>query len=103
MLNRRKPMNKIGRRGRMNAKANVAGDKVIAQHGIQWCELNLPGCQGSFGLTRAHRKPRRYCDADELQKYALACFSCHKNADSHGHDYMFKTVNEAIKRREYQP
>ena len=87
----------------MNRAATVAGDKVIAQHGIQWCELNLPGCQGAYMLTRAHRKKRRYCDAEEILIYCLSCVSCHNLAESKSHQEMFEIVDAAIKRREWQP
>ena len=96
-------MNKVGRRGRMNRAANVAGDKVIAKAGIQWCELNLPGCQGAYMLTRAHRKPRRDCDAAELEIFVYSCAACHASCDSQGHEKQFEIINNAIKRRDWQP
>lgn len=60
---------------------------------------------GSFGLTRAHRKKRRYCDGDdefELTIYAMACPVCHEKAEKMSHAEMFKTINEAIEKRNHE-
>jgi len=102
MLNRRKPMNKIGRRGRMNAKANVAGDKVITAAGIDWCELHYPGiCIGrALPLQRAHRLKRRNCDAAELERYCVSCTACHLHIERLPEKEMFQIVTDAIQRRE---
>jgi len=102
---RRKPMRKVGRRGRMNRAANVAGDKVITASGIDWCEFSFPDvCIGrALPLQRVHRMKRRYCDAEELSRYAVGCNACHHHLEFLPPKEMFEIVNAAIERRNYQP
>lgn len=92
----------VGRRGRMNRRAQNVGDKAIRAAGVTSCELRLEGCTGSWALTRAHRKKRRFCDEKELAIYAVACASCHDIAESKSHEEMFDIINAAIQRRSGQ-
>jgi hypothetical protein len=55
------------------------------EHGIQSCELRLPGCTGSIFLTFAHRKKRRfYTEPEQLydrSQWRLACVNCHEQIE----------------------
>ena len=75
-------INKIGKQGKINAKANKEIDKLFDAHDIRHCEVGLPGCQGTFALTRCHRHKRYwyYGQPEKLWDYkqvVCACTSCH--------------------------
>lgn len=77
----RTPLNKIGKKGRANQKANKEIDKEAARHGITFCEAQLDGCLGSFMLQRMHSKKRRNIRGAEIIEAIYGCDHCHSIAE----------------------
>lgn len=96
---RKTAMKRAGKKTREweNVRKEIKGRFLLAD--ITSCEV----CGSDFCLSFAHRKPRRYCDKEELYKVALLCQEHHQHCDSKGHDYMFNFVNSIIEKRSVQP
>jgi len=71
-------MRQVGKRGRMNARANRLLKTEFMRRGVTRCEV----CGSTFALTWAHRFKRRHMNTvEELSDYQnviLACVSCHQ-------------------------
>lgn len=64
--------------------------------GITRCEL----CGGTFGLSFAHSKKRRFIQTDEdWYEVALLCQKCHETVEFAGHEEMYRAIREIIERR----
>ena len=70
--------------------------KQFEQQGITRCEI----CQGTFGLSFAHSKKRRFIQTDEeWMEVALLCQPCHEKIEFSGHEAMYKAITDIIKSR----
>lgn len=64
--------------------------------GITRCEM----CNGSFALSFAHSKKRRFIYTDDdWEEVALLCQTCHDRIEHSGHDNMYNSVMEVIRNR----
>jgi hypothetical protein len=64
------------------------------------CELKLPGCIKTVGLSWAHsRKSRFLLTSKDWQEACRACSFCHQTAEAMSHSEMHRLITEAIKRR----
>jgi hypothetical protein len=67
-----KPMNKVGRRGKANAKSNRETKADLQKSGIDYCQL----CGSGLGLGRSHSYKKRH--SKDPNRVALLCnFPCH--------------------------
>jgi hypothetical protein len=67
-----KPMKKVGRKGKLNAKADKNSKAEFERRGIDYCQL----CGTLSALSRSHSYKKRF-DQD-LERVALLCiFRCH--------------------------
>jgi hypothetical protein len=120
-LQRRTPLRKSSKlRKKVDGKGSLPAKRLkqLGKKGLQWqrirkelkerfrkagitrCEI----CGSNFALGFAHRKKRACCDEEELYKVALLCNDpCHREADSHGAQHMFDTINAIIAGRAIQP
>lgn len=81
-LKAKKPMNRVGKVGRANLKANKMIREYSEQHDLDTCEIGLHGCLGKFTVANAHRHKRSWYkgDADKLadpKQWVKACQCCH--------------------------
>jgi len=79
-------MNKIGKMGWLNVKANKKIDKIFIQKDIFFCEARLENCTGGMGLTRAHRHKRIWYRSQpeklhDFKQVILCCLSCHQKIE----------------------
>ncbi len=75
-------MKRIGKRTKINIKANRILAEKYMELGITKCEIKLPGCMPNFALSFAHKHKRIwYYKTPELlssmKETLLACASCH--------------------------
>lgn len=67
-----KPMKKIGKQGKQNARADATTKRELIKKGIDCCQL----CGRTIGLSRSHSNKRRF--ESDLTRIALLCtFPCH--------------------------
>ena len=100
-------MNRIGKIGRANLKANKEIDKYFIENDINYCEINFPGCTGKYNLTRCHKERRENYRHDLTLLYnpkevLLGCQSCHTILDDRSKttkeqsDKIFKQKRECL-------
>ena len=82
---KRTPLKRIGKRGRVNLKANQILKKLYEDI-PRICELRFEGCAGGLFLGFAHRHERDwyYKTPELLSKFnqtILACSGCHQKMD----------------------
>lgn len=81
-----------GKRGKMNREANKRMKAWCESQGITRCEV----CGGSWGMSFAHRKKRRfYLTVEELSdpsEFILTCARCHAELE-----YDKKKTSEVFK------
>lgn len=66
------PMNKVGPKGRANAKSNRETKAQLEKDGIEYCQL----CGSGLGLGRSHSYKKRH--SKDPNRVALLCnFPCH--------------------------
>lgn len=75
-------LKKIGRIGKANIKCNRILAKRWQDKGIDYCELRLPGCLGTWLLQNVHRNKRYFYKGivEELTKNSevkRGCQNCH--------------------------
>lgn len=80
-------MNKVGKVGRANIKANASIRAYSEKHGLDTCEIGPTGlvkceCLGKFTVANAHRHKRAYYKGDPVlladpQQWVKACVNCH--------------------------
>lgn len=95
-------LRQIGKKGRQNIVANKRLDAFFIASGINYCELGLNGCNGTFGLTRAHLRKRKHLTAEQLgdpQYAVLACLHCHQVVEALHPAKMEAIIQAAIDRR----
>lgn len=67
-----KPMNKVGKQGKKNAKADKISKAELERKGIDCCQC----CGRTSGTGRSHSNKRRH--SKDLTRVALLCnFPCH--------------------------
>jgi hypothetical protein len=67
------PMNKVGRQGKLNAKADKETKAKLEKEGIDYCQL----CGRNINLSRSHSYKKRY--RKDRNRIALLCIDpCHK-------------------------
>ena len=67
-----RPLNKVGKQGKENARADRLSKRELIKKGIDCCQL----CGRTIGLSRSHDNKRRY--ESDLTRVALLCiFPCH--------------------------
>ncbi len=68
-----------------------------ASKGIDRCEQ----CFGTFGLSLAHSKKRRFIyTREDYWEVALLCQLCHENIEHSGHENMANEVRRIIANRQ---
>jgi hypothetical protein len=97
---RRAPLNKLGRLGRLWAKARRELKAEFAAMGITTCELRFKGCWIDNRLGFLHIKKRRNLRPDELKIVALGCNPCHDRAELLPEHEMTELVLGIIANRE---
>lgn len=75
-------MKRIGKIGEANRKARRMIAEQCADRGIQFCEIRLAGCRGTFGIAPAHKHKRIFYKGDpnllaEYTEWVAACQACH--------------------------
>ena len=61
--------------------------------GVTRCEL----CYGTFGLSFAHSKKRRFIQTEEdWREVALLCQPCHEKIEFSGHEEMYNAITKII-------
>ena len=91
---KRTPIKKLGKRGKMNKKANAILAKIFLIEGTTWCEV----CGSKDFLTWAHRSKRRfYRSVEELAdpyEVLLLCGDCHREIeyDKEATEKLFKRL-----------
>lgn len=80
-MRRYSPLNKIGRRGRLNKVANARLKQAFIIRGITRCEI----CGSGSMLSFAHRQKRvNYRTVEELSNFKevlLLCIPCHQKIE----------------------
>jgi hypothetical protein len=72
----------------INRKANIEIVKQAKAKNINYCEIRLEGCLGSFALQRVHRHKRRwyYSRPDALlwhfKQWLIGCHNCHERIEN---------------------
>lgn len=84
---KRSPIRKVGKIGNINLDARRKIATQCYEMGLEYCELNFPGCMHNFGVAPAHRRPRIFYreDPDKLSDYkewVVACQFCHERLDN---------------------
>lgn len=71
------------------------------QRPIEYCEVRLEGCFGTFGLAPAHSRKRREIETkDQFFEVVAACLNCHRKLDEQmSHEEMEATVKQIITSR----
>ena len=91
-----KPMNKIGKVGKANIKANKIIRAYSEKHNLESCELKFKGCLGKFTMANAHRHKRAFYKGDpellsDPKQWVKACTPCHDRIEH----------NEALTKSEF--
>lgn len=85
-MGQRKPLKRIGKRGRINIEANRVLKTVYTRKGVERCEIKLEGCLRDWTLGFAHRHRRFwYYTHDGIGSYmetVMACSNCHQKIDT---------------------
>lgn len=55
---KRSPLRKVGKIGDINLDARRKIATQCFELGIEYCEINFPGCMNNFGVAPAHRHKR---------------------------------------------
>ena len=79
-------INRIGRIGKINLKANREIRKQVAVRRIEKCEIGLEGCMPRFALCPAHRHKRiwysgRYELLWHISQWLIGCPVCHNQIE----------------------
>lgn len=100
-LKKGKPLRRIGKRGRRNAKTNRILKKEAERADIRYCELNYPGCT-KIALSWAHSRRRRKFENDsDWTETLLSCWECHRQLDQeHSHEETEEIVKQVRAERE---
>lgn len=82
-----KNMKKIGRIGKANIESRKRIAEIAEDRNIVTCEIQLPGCRGTFGLAPCHKHPRNWYkgDVDKLadpNQWIGGCQYCHEQIDT---------------------
>ena len=70
-----------------NAKLRRKWGRELSQHWqskgvLQYCEIRLPGCFGTYGLSPAHSKDRDEIHTrEDFFEVVCSCNYCHQYAD----------------------
>jgi hypothetical protein len=102
MKRRSTPLNRVGKKGRANAKANRERRPKFEAMGVTRCEVNFEGCTGGYDVTWAHGRKRRKLLPGELEDFVcVACTRCHRRLDEEmTHEEMADKVREIVNNRE---
>jgi hypothetical protein len=93
----RKALPKMGKRGKAWAKARAEKNDEFKAAGITACEVRLPGCWHTNGLTHAHTLKRR--NVTDLKRTVLACLNCHRIVEDMGEKKMEAILETIIAAR----
>ena len=79
---KRSYIKKVGKVGKANQQARKRIAEVAEEHGLNYCEIKLPGCTGSWPLAPAHREKRAWYKGDiellsDYNEWVSACVVCH--------------------------
>lgn len=67
--------------------------RTFEASGITRCEV----CYGTFGLSFAHSKKRRFIQTEEdWREVALLCQPCHEKIEFSGHENMYEAIRKII-------
>lgn len=75
-------MKKIGKIGEANRKAREMIADQCEALGLDFCEIRLPGCMGTFGIAPAHKHKRVWYKGNpellaDYNEWVAACQACH--------------------------
>lgn len=95
-------MNKIGKQGKLNKKANATLAKTFIESGLpQYCEARFEHeCSGASMLTWAHNAKRR--KQPDLLHAALLCQTAHQIIEVKSPEVMMQIVDGIISARATQ-
>lgn len=93
-----RPIKQIGKKGKLNLKANLELKKTFAEIGITKCEIQLEGCWKII-MGFAHGKKRRNLTPKELKKFAIGgCNPCHDKIEYDCEKYTGITMEQFVKK-----
>lgn len=95
---RRAELNRIGKKGKANKKANATLAKEFK--GSHYCEARLQGCWGNVALSWSHHSKRRKLSTEELSEAALMCIPCHEQWEHLPPDELKANVKGLTAKRE---
>ena len=91
----------------MAAKRHRAWHRELADHWkrkgvIEYCEVRMPGCFGTYGLSPAHSKDRdEIHNKEDFFEVVAACGKCHTELDHKmSKDARLILVKEIIEQRD---
>jgi hypothetical protein len=99
-LNRKTPLNRLGKKGRAWESARAILKRKFYRRGIVTCELRYEGCYRWQFLGFAHAAKRRKLRPEDLGTAILACSNCHDKIERMPPEEMRRIVFETIERRE---
>jgi len=79
-LMKKTKLNQIGKIGRANIEANKRLKNMYKEIGVNYCEIQLPGCQG-YPLNYCHRHEREWYkgNVELLSSYNQTIIGCQGN------------------------
>jgi hypothetical protein len=79
-------LKRIGKRGKINLKANKKLKEIYAEKGIKQCEIILKDCLSNWTLGFAHKHRRfwyyNHAGLDSFEETIMACTNCHHQIDT---------------------
>ena len=94
----------MGRMASINQRASRELEKLRREHGIETCELRLPGCLKRMYVAPAHRHKRNWYKEGKFEHIELlwdykqviwACVGCHTNYE--GLKAIYTPVPDSLK------
>jgi hypothetical protein len=95
----RSRLNRVGKKGRANAKLNRELKREFERLGITTCELGMFCCTRDDQLSFAHSLKRRHWKEGDGLIAILACWNCHWQIEKLGEAEMQPIVERVISER----
>lgn len=79
---KRTPLKKVGKIGEANRAARKIIADIAESENLNYCELKLDFCTGTWPLAPAHRHKRAWYKGDvgllsDFRQWVVACQNCH--------------------------
>lgn len=79
---KRTALNKVGKLGKANKQARDKIAQIAEEHGLNYCEIGLEGCTGTWPLAPAHLHKRSWYKGDvdllsDCSQWVSSCVVCH--------------------------